>query len=51
MPKYQIQKRTGKIVEFDQLRIIDAISKAVESLGEYKLPEQNLVNNLTEQII
>jgi len=51
MPKYQIQKRTGKIVEFDQSRIIDAISKAVESLEEYKLPEQNLVNNLTEQIV
>jgi ribonucleoside-triphosphate reductase (formate) len=43
----QIRKRNGKIVDFDQKKIVSAIYKATESIGK---PDQYLAQKLSEQV-
>jgi len=50
MATYKIQKRSGAVVDFDKDRIGVAISKAIESIENYELPNENLPQNLTDEI-
>ncbi|OGF20368.1 ribonucleoside triphosphate reductase [Candidatus Falkowbacteria bacterium RBG_13_39_14] len=45
----QLRKRDGRIAEFDQKKIHDAISKAVEAVGEEKKADE--IENLSDEVV